>query len=56
MADDRLESAFNGQRQNALWLRLTTLVGGLIILLVVGGATTTVFRYAWETMRAHPRW
>jgi two-component sensor histidine kinase/CHASE3 domain sensor protein len=51
-ADDRLEAVLNDQRQNAVWLRLATLIGGLIILLVVSGATATVFRYAWEIKAA----
>lgn len=51
-ADDRLESVLNDQRQNAILLRLVTIIGGLVIVLVVGGATGTVFRYAWEVARA----
>jgi two-component sensor histidine kinase/CHASE3 domain sensor protein len=51
-ADERLESLMNDQRQNAILLRLTTIIGGLVIVLVVGGATATVFRYAWEVARA----
>lgn len=50
--DDRLETLLNDQRRNATLLRLTTIIGGLIIVLVVGGATATVFRYAWEISRA----
>jgi two-component sensor histidine kinase/CHASE3 domain sensor protein len=52
MADDRLETVLNDQRQNATLLRLATIVGGFVIVLVVGGATFTVFRYAWEISRA----
>lgn len=51
-SDDRLDVLLNDQRQNAILLRLATLIGGLIIVLVVGGATFTVFRYAWEVSRA----
>lgn len=51
-ADDRLETVLNDQRQNATWLRLVTIIGGLVIVAVVGGATATVFRYAWEVSRA----
>lgn len=52
MADNRLETVFNDQRQNVTLLRWATIIGGLVILIVVGGATSTVFRYAWEIMRA----
>jgi two-component sensor histidine kinase len=52
MADDRLETVLNDQRQNATLLRLVTIIGGFVIVLVVGGATFTVFRYAWEISRA----
>ncbi|MFX7720467.1 hypothetical protein ABTJ81_20255, partial [Acinetobacter baumannii] len=48
----RLETVLNDQRQNATWLRLVTIIGGLVIVAVVGGATATVFRYAWEVSRA----
>ena len=51
-ADDRLQTVFSNQQRNATWLRWTTIIGGLVILVVVGGAITTVFRYAWEIMRA----
>ena len=51
-ADDRLEALLNNQRQNATWLRLVTIIGGVLIMLVVGGATATVFRYASEVARA----
>jgi two-component sensor histidine kinase len=51
-ADDRLANLMSDQRQNALLLRLVTIIGGLIIVLVVGGATFTVFRYAWEVSHA----
>jgi two-component sensor histidine kinase len=51
-ADEQLETVLNDQRQNAILLRLATIIGGLVIVLVVGGATATVFRYAWEVSRA----
>jgi two-component sensor histidine kinase/CHASE3 domain sensor protein len=51
-ADDQLATLLNDQRQNALLLRLATIIGGLVIVLVVGAATATVFRYAWEVSRA----
>jgi CHASE3 domain sensor protein len=51
-SDERLEGALNDQRQNATLLRLTTIIGGLVIVLVVAGVTATVFRYASEVTRA----
>jgi two-component sensor histidine kinase len=52
VADERLETALSDQRQNALFLRLATMIGGLVIVLVVGATTFTVFRYASEISAA----
>jgi two-component sensor histidine kinase len=51
-ADERIEVSLNDQRQNAVLLRLASIIGGLVIVLVVAGATWTVFRYAWEVAHA----
>jgi two-component sensor histidine kinase len=47
-SDDQLTSGIVQQRQNATWLRLVSVIGGLVIVLVVGGVTVTIFRYARE--------
>lgn len=52
MADERLATLMTSQTQNAIWLRLTTIIGGLVILAVVGATMFTVLRYAWEISRA----
>jgi two-component sensor histidine kinase/CHASE3 domain sensor protein len=46
--DERLTTSIVEQSQNALWLRLVSVIGGLVIVLVVGGVTLTIFRYARE--------
>ena len=52
-SDDHLTGAIVEQRQNATWLRLVSVIGGVVIVLVVGGVTMTIFRYAREI--AHTR-
>ncbi len=52
VVDERLETGMNDQRQNALFLRLATIIGGLVIVVVVGATTFTVLRYASEITTA----
>jgi two-component sensor histidine kinase/CHASE3 domain sensor protein len=52
VVDERLATGMNDQRQNALLLRLATIIGGLVIAVVVGATTFTVFRYASEISAA----
>ncbi|MEA2933944.1 MAG: hypothetical protein QOD74_590 [Variibacter sp.] len=50
--DERLTSGTDEQQRNARWLRLVSVVGGLVIVLVVGGIVLTVFKYAREVAQA----
>jgi signal transduction histidine kinase len=43
--DDRLTAGVAEQHANATWLRLFSIIGGIVIVLVVGGAAYTVLRY-----------
>ena len=52
VVDERLAIGMNDQRQNALLLRLATIIGGLVIAVVVGATMFTVFRYASEISAA----
>jgi signal transduction histidine kinase len=47
-ADDRLTTGVGEQQANATWLRLFSIIGGIIIVAVVGGAAVTVLRYTRE--------
>ena len=47
-ADDRLTTGIGEQKANAAWLRLFSIIGGIIIVAVVGGAAFTVLRYTRE--------
>ena len=47
-ADERLTFGIAEQRRNALFLKLLSTVGGLIIVTVVGGVIFTLFRYTAE--------
>jgi len=47
-ADDRLTMGVAEQQANATWLRLFSIIGGIIIVAVVGGAAYTVLRYTHE--------
>ena len=49
--DNRLATSIAEQRQNAIWLRWATVLGGLVIIGVISGATFTVYRYAREVMQ-----
>lgn len=49
--DNRLAASIAEQRQNAIWLRWATVLGGLVIIGVISGATSTVYRYAREVMQ-----
>jgi two-component sensor histidine kinase len=51
-ADERLTAGIAEQRRNALWLRLLSTLGGLVIVTVVGGVIFTLFRYTGEISRA----
>ena len=53
-ADDRLTEGVGEQRANAAWLRLATIVGGLVIVAVVGLATASVLSQARELASAAP--
>ncbi len=52
-ADDRLTTGIAEQRSNAAWLRLFTIVGGVIIVIVVGFAAASVLSHARELEAAH---
>jgi two-component sensor histidine kinase len=51
-ADESLIAGVAEQRRNALFLRLLSTVGGLVIVTVVGGVVFTLFRYTGEISRA----
>ena len=51
-ADERLTAGIAEQRRNALWLRLLSTLGGLVIVTGVGGVIFTLFRYTGEISRA----
>ena len=46
--DDRLTSGLAQQRLNATWLRLVSVIGGLVIIVVVSGVILTIYRYTRE--------
>ena len=46
--DDRLTTGLTQQRSNATWLRLVSIVGGLIIMGGVGVVILTIYRYTRE--------
>lgn len=52
-ADDQLTEGIAEQRANSSWLRLVTVVGGMVIVAVVGFATSSVFKKARELAFAH---
>ncbi|MDO9418478.1 sensor histidine kinase [Pararhizobium sp.] len=47
-ADDRLSTLVNEQIENAIWLRLISVIDGGIMLLLVGGAVFIVLKYTRE--------
>jgi two-component sensor histidine kinase/CHASE3 domain sensor protein len=51
-ADDRLTAGAAEQQANAGWLRLVSMVSGVVIVVVVGGAAYLVLRYVRELRRA----
>jgi signal transduction histidine kinase len=51
-ADQRLTAGVADQRANANWLRLISIVGGLLIIGVVGGSAIIVLRYTRELAEA----
>ncbi len=51
-ADDRLTEGAALQRQTANWLRLTTILGALVIFAVVGAAVWMALRYTRELLNA----
>jgi signal transduction histidine kinase len=51
-ADERLDTGAERQRETANWLRLTTLLGALVILAVVGAAVWMALRYTRELLDA----
>ena len=46
--DERLTSGLAQQRLNATWLRLVSVIGGLVIIVVVSGVILTIYRYTRE--------
>lgn len=46
--DERLTSGLAQQRLNATWLRLVSIVGGMVIIGVVGEVVLTIYRYTRE--------
>jgi signal transduction histidine kinase len=52
IAEERLAASVAEQRANAIWLRLFSIIGGLIIVAVIGGATFAVIRYTGELAEA----
>src|ERR1700709_273778 len=51
-ADERLTVGVGEQKANAGWLRLFSIIGGIVIVAGVGGAALAVFRYATELATA----
>jgi two-component sensor histidine kinase len=51
-ADESLQRSIAEQRLNATWLRLVSVISGLVIVAVVAGVIFTLFRYAGETVQA----
>ena len=51
-ADQRLTADIAEQTRNALWLRLVSTIGGIVIVIVVAGVIATLFRYTRETVVA----
>jgi two-component sensor histidine kinase/CHASE3 domain sensor protein len=51
-ADERLTDNVMEQTSNADWLRIFSIIGGLVIIGVVGAVMITVLRYAREIVRA----
>ena len=51
-ADELLTTTSDEQRANTMFLRLVSLVGGIVIVLVVGAVAATLWQYSRETMRA----
>ncbi len=51
-ADERLTAGVIEQRQNAIWLRWVSILGGLVIVAVVGGFAVVVLQYAREIVQA----
>ena len=47
-ADQKLIADIAEQTRNALWLRLVSTVGGIVIVIVVAGVIVTLFRYTRE--------
>lgn len=52
MTDDRLTAGVGEQRANAAWLRLFSIIGGIVIIAVVGGAAATGLRHTRELRAA----
>ncbi|BAT58391.1 blue-light-activated histidine kinase 2 [Variibacter gotjawalensis] len=52
MADERLAAGMAEQTANATWLRLVSILGGVVIVGVVAGTMITVLRYAAEVAQA----
>ncbi len=52
-ADDQLTAGIVEQRSNATWLRVVTVLGGLIIVVVVGYSTASVMRQTRDLAAAH---
>jgi two-component sensor histidine kinase len=50
--DERLTEEVAEQRANANWLRLVSIIGGVVIILVAGGDTITLLKYAREISQA----
>jgi len=50
--DDRLSALVNEQTENAIWLRLVSIIDGGVMLLLVGGAVYIVFKYTGELTSA----
>ena len=47
-ADQRLTAGVDEQRANANWLRLVTMLAGVVIIAVIAGAIFTIYRYTVE--------
>ena len=51
-ADQRLTAGVAEQRENAAWLRLFSIIGGVVIVVVIAGAAVAVLRYTRELGQA----
>ncbi|WP_417309406.1 sensor histidine kinase [Devosia sp.] len=54
-ADGRMKEGVSHQVNTAQWLRVVSVIGGLLIIVVVGGSALTVWRYTQEISATRDR-